>query len=466
MREAISIFQKGFTAGLAPSPYYNTQVETLNECYNLVPSEAGIKAREEVFEPELEFPGRPWPFPALYRQARRDLIFLDNEVGLWENQGYRPIFSHTWKGLPHIADFMDTVIWATPAGAFISLKNGHTTMGVGGAIFHTCCNFKGQLVVGDCALPLGPHTESCQDPTNTVQVGGPDIVAWSKIGAVDWEYTLGNEVGWAPMPWPGAVRRVLPLKDEVVVYCDNGVAKLRPAQTPTQTFGVVEFGDIGILNRDCVDGSYGTHIFLGNDYSLYSIQPERALSEEGKAPKRLGYSYLLKDLKDPVVTYDSSHNHWWVGDSERCYIYTGYGLGESSLSPTHLSHVDGKLWGYTFGTGDRQALIGTSPLSFNFRGIKTLMNVEADVECSERVYGRAGWKSNYSRPFRWRPFVLLDPRGSFFPVVAGSELKVQMWAPEFKDFILSKLLLHYKTTDKTFSRGHQNANSSSEQADS
>lgn len=466
MREAISIFQKGLSAGLSPSPYYNTQVETLSQCYNLVPEQSGVEGRQEIYSPELEFAGQNWPFPALYRLSRYDLIFLDNEMGEWlPGDTYASRYGYAWGGLPHIADFMDFLVWATPAGCWM-FRDGLVTEGCKGATFHTCCNFKGQLVIGDCQLPNGPTAEKCEEPSYTVPVGGPDIVAWSKIGQIDWEYTLGNEVGWAPMPWQGSVLRVVPLKDEVVVYCDNGVAKLRPASSPTQTFGVVRFGDIGLLNRECVDGSYGMHIFLGKDYDLYSVQPERALSEDGKAPKRLGYSHILKDLIDPVVSYDSSHNHWWIADKDRCFIYTGYGLGESSLSPTHLSHVDGELWGFAQGSGSRLAVVETSPLSFNFRGIKTMMNVEADVEASERVYGWCAWKSDYKSKFRTPRHILLDPRGSFFPLVAGSEMKVGLYCPEFSDFVLSKLFLHYKTTDKTFSRGHQNANSSPEQADS
>lgn len=460
MRETSSTFDKGFQVGLPPYTNYYTQGEFLTECYNMVPGSMGLEERKEVYEPETFLAHEGWPFPALYHLSRHSYIFTDTQLFylakdgsvdmLWEQPG-------GWGGLPHVADFQEFVVFAFP-NIELTLRWGkEICFELYEAHFRTCCNFRGQLVIGDCELPKGPTNNCCGEPSYTVEVGGENVAAWSKIGQVDWEYNLGNEVGWAPMPWQGKVLAVLPLDKEVVVYGSNGVAKLSPQEQPTVTFGVRDFGDVGLLGRDCVAGSLTRHLFIGTDYNLYYVEPERALTTEGKQPKRLGYAHLVQNLVRPLVTYDSINQQWWIGDSERCFVFSGTGLGEANITPTHLNGLDGLNWAYCYTHGKDEAIVQTSPLSLGSRGIKTLMNVEADLLATEQVWGQASWRTHYREPYKFNRPILLDPRGSFFPVTAGTEVRVRFTTPQFRGFNLTKLWLHFKNTDKTFSRGVINA---------
>lgn len=457
MREVSSVFQEGLLTGLAVSSTIRTQAQHLTQCYNLVATPQGLEAREEIVNPVNQVRS-DWPWPICFCLSRKRLVFTRNEVFLadrdWELQF---LAQGDWQSLPHVADFLDTVVWASEGGQWM-LTPDNTVRKLTDARFQTCCNFRGQLIVGNGALPKGPERiSSTEIRPDSIPVEGENIVGWTKIGAMDWEYTLGNEVGWAPMPWEGPVYALLPLGKEVVVYGANGCAKLAMASNPVTTFGVQDFGDIGVVGPNCVAGDTTAQIFLGQDRALYLVEPERALSGEGKLPKRLGYSDWLQGLVDPIVSFDSAKKHWWIGDKNRSFVFSGAGLSEVSLTPTHLSRVDGILWGCYSQHGSREAIVETGPVSLDSRGIKTLMCVEADMLSAKYVYGWTTWRSHYQQEMRKTKDILVDPRGAFFPVIAGTEFTIGMRTGEFSGFHLTKMWLHHKNTDKTFSRGVINA---------
>lgn len=467
MKEASAIFQTGFQVGLEPDPVLNTAAEWLSQCYNVVPTKAGLEPRKDVFVPEYVAPADSYPFPLYFALHRFNVIVTSSQLivfnEMW-NETSR--INHSLSSIPHFADFMDFFVvsggdkrWER---AFL---DGKPVEALYGARFATCCNLRGQLVIGNCQLPNGPVLEDCSGkPTYTAPIDDCNIVAWSRIGEVNWDFELGNEVGWAPMPWQGCVLAVLPLGYEVVVYGSNGVAKLKPEDKPVPTYGIHRFGEPGVYSDKTVAGDSSQHLYLGTNFNLYIVEPERALSAEGKAPRKIGYKKFMEQLDDPHITFDPVNRQWWIGDGRKCFIYNGVGLCECSITPTHLNHLDGTLLGFAHTHGGDEAIVETSPLSFSSRGIKTLMNVESDVETTERqpVFGRASVKYHYEKEFRPLQDIILDPRGAFFPVAAGTELKVRYWTKNFRHFLLTKLWLHFKNTDKHFSRGVINAGATPE----
>lgn len=457
MREVSQVFEQGFVTGLRPDRNLGPSVQLLMASLNVVPTPTGLEPRQEITNPLLDDLPIEWPFPALYILSRYILLFTSKDLYLVdENWELTHLLSHSWQDLPHIADFMDFVVFSTPGGQW-TFDGTTVSSNVKDAAFKTCTNFRGQLIVGNCELPKGPEKVAQEVIQERVPVLGPALVAWSKIGSLEWEYTLGNEVGWAPMPWMGSVLGLLPLGKEIVVYGENGICKMSMAKEPVTTYGVQDFGDIGVLNRNCFAGDTTAHLFLGSDYNLYSITPEKALSGEGKLPAKVGYEEWLSQLEDPIVTFDSFKRHWWIGDRKHCFIYTGTGLGEAGETPTHLSRLDGQLVGLTTKHHQDEVLVSTGNISFDSRGFKTLMCVESNLESPTKVYGSTTLRTSY-RPKDWTsPLIRLDPRGAFFPIVAGTDIRVNFHSDDFRNFYLSKLWLHFKNTDKTFSRGVINA---------
>lgn len=457
MREVSQVFEQGFTVGLRPSISLGPSVQLLMRSLNMVPTGNGLEPREDILNPIQDVSATKFPFPAIYALTKYILLFTETDLYLVDNSWeLTHLIHHRWEDLPHVADFMDFVVFSTPSGQW-TLNGCCVSSNPNGARFQTCVNFRGQLLVGNCILPNGPMKIDGDVSEGLTQVAGPNMVAWSKIGSLDWEYSLGNEVGWSPMPWMGSVLGLLPLGKEVVVYGENGLCKLSMAKEPVTTFGIQEFGDVGVLNRNCFAGDTTAHLFVGTDYNLYSVTPEKALSGEGKLPAKLGFQEWISKLVNPIVSFDPAKRHWWIGDESTCYIFSSSGLGESSETPTHLSRLDGSLLGISFAHHPHEALIETGNISFDSRGFKTLMCVEGDLRATEKVYGSTAFKSSYMDAERDSRDILLDPRGAFFPVVAGTEIRVRFRCPDFHNLYITKLWLHFKNTDKTFSRGIINA---------
>ena len=456
MREVSQVFDQGFSIGLRPMENLGPATQCLTVSMNMVPTKTGLEPRDIVINP-LDDLQEDFPFPVLFVLSRYILLFTRTDLYLVDEQwNLLHLMRQDWGDIPHIADFMTFLVFSTPNGQW-TFDGNVVSPDVRGATFKTCVNFRGQLIIGDCSLPKGPEKVNEEVLQNRIPVGDSNTVAWSKIGSLEWEYTLGNEVGWAPMPWLGSVQGLLPLGKEIVVYGDNGVCKLSMAKEPVTTFGVQEFGDIGVLNRNCFGGDTTAHIFIGTDYNLYSVTPEKALSGEGKLPVKLGYNEWISKLSNPIISFDPTKRYWWIGDKNNCFIYTGTGLGGSSQTPTRLSRLNGNLLGCTVSHHSNEAIVETGNISFDSRGIKTLMCVEGDIDATNRVYGSTKFRYAYNAVIRNSPEILLDPRGAFFPVIAGTEIRVRLRCPDFSHFYITKMWLHFKNTDKTFSRGVINA---------
>lgn len=445
MRERVAIFEKGLIAGLPSSGALNTTVEFLHQCYNVHPTKEGLLARPKVLNPLPDVRQEEWPYPFLWVGHRFILLFtytaLYRVEGDWD---LVKIGNYDWGTVPQIADFYDYIVISSSRQRFALLRGAPAPTGVG-ATFTCCDNFKGQLVVGN--VKLGDIGVNADPPE------GENIVAWTKIGSLEWEYTLGNETGYAPMPYIGKILAIKALGDLVIVYGENGVTRLKPEKTPVTTFGIHPFGAIGLFSPQSVAGDNLEHIFVGADKALYSIKPERMLSEDGKAPNRLGYEEFIGRLEDPVISFDPYLRWWWIADEVCCYIYSSQGLSEASFSPTRVNRLDGQLLGLGVQQGEDKALVCTSPISFNTRNIKTLMCVEGDIRSAGPCLGRAHYRYKHFDEWKTHNIKPLDPRGAFFPVVGGTEFRVDLVCMDYTDFTLSKIFLHYKNTDKTFSRG-------------
>lgn len=456
MREVVGVFQKGFSVGLRKNTSIANNVECLSECYNMVISKEGLVSRETVLAP-FEYK-EDFPFPMLYVGANKILFFTRNTVyeivGDWD-----PVLLYSvkndglleWGDVPHIADFQEYIVWATPNGTW-KLQNGAVSK-LSEWAGDTCCNFRQQMLMGEARLPLGPE-RAVDGSINgaSVEIPTEGTVAWGIIGDMEFRYQLGQENGWMTLPFIGKVLAVIPMGDRVYVYHQNGVIRLTPVQEPIPTFGSMEFGNIGPVNRNCVAGDDNAHVFLGSDRKLYLVLPERALSDQGKSITELDYKEFMEKLENPIIAFDRVARHWWIGDNKRCFIYNGVGLSEASFTPTSLGNFNGQLLGFGNRHGSDYVLVTTNNISFNTRGIKTLMSVEADIR-AEEAWGSVWWRSDFSKSLKKEMWKKVDPRGFFFPIVAGSELEISIKTNNYVTTHLSKLWIRYKITDRTSARG-------------
>ncbi len=431
MREAVYNFSKGLSLGILPKTETRTMLEGLSECYNMIPTELGLVAREEVFDPmpDMVF-DMQYPFPMFMELSTQALLFTkDRLYTIDKNDNLVETVEAEWTDVPQIADFGDYVVWATDQDRWVAL-NGVAQDSETLPKFSACMNYKQQLIIGNAQIDG--------------LVSGENLVAWGAIGDMSWDFMYRREAGFTMIPSRGTVLGFGEVEEGIVVYMTTSVWLLRPITEPAISFSVTKISNIGACNRHSFGGDLATQVFLGTDKELYQIS-------EGAVTK-LGYRHLFSELS-PLVLFDSGERHWWFSSEEKCYVMSTSGMGEASISPTALSRLI-DLKGYAVVHGDRVAKVTTTPLSFQTRGIKTVMSIEADVKTKDvEVYGNVHWLVDYSQPFASSELVLLNNNGAFFPIVAGTEVMVGYACEDFTKFELSQFWVRYKHTDRTIARG-------------
>lgn len=492
MKERTAVFQKGFLNGLCPFPSIYTNEEYLEECLGMMPTSHGLDCTPVVQDatmvgllPDelLEVSGShkfPQYFPYVQPVNGGGVVEYGLEcvrvpkMGNPQDTTEEYMYNENMKK-PSLADFGLFLVgangdncWATtPTGIVQNLKMNPR--------FRCCCNYDGQLVIGDVHYTTKVQS-SCsedEDKKRNIEVSGYNIVMWSQIGCASFDMTFGNEAGWAVMPWRnktgGSVHSLYQMGDELVVYSKAGIAKLSRHDTPTVTLGVKKFADFGPADSWLVASSPSRHLFIGPDNNLYIVEPQRALSDKGYAPKKLGYGHLLGDVK--AILYDEINNIFWLPTKDKkCFVWSEAGLGESELSLGCLFSYNGESVGYGR-FEEQERVVRTTSFSLNSRQIKTIMNIEVDHERegedsdSYRMQCRVDWKMGTGEiDFRKGKQIVLNKGGSCFPIQAGREFKIELRSEAHARLKLTKMWIHYKATDKHFSRGSIDAGATSSQA--
>lgn len=458
MREVTAVLTKQLTLGLRPERLGPNTSPAMLELVNLLPSGMGLVNRDEFLEPIDEPPAELYPFPHVATTVVDILVATPNGTflvnGSWDLVAIAGTAAQ-WTDIPHVADFGDFFCALGPGG---SVFGGLQVEGVGRtAIQHaltsadTCCAFRGQLIVGAPRDFSVLRTQA--DPMSDFEIPpvGDRIVAWSRIGALDFRALIGNEVGWTTMPWQGKVLRILELGDSAIAYCENGIARMSPRSEPVQTFGIDRLCEFGVLNRNAIAGDDQLHLFIGKDRALYTLSPEKRFTQEGRAPKRLGYAEYMKRLVNPKIFHDPTHQRWWIFDGVRCFVWSPAGLAEVTNVPKSLAMYMGELIGIAAGDLTITELC-TDTLTFGTRGLKTMQTIEVDATASAGFSVSVDWRTETAGDWNQTAWIPCSPHGVAFPMVTGSEFRIRVRCAAV-DAEVGQINLRYKLSDKRSVRG-------------
>lgn len=458
MREVTAVLTKQLTTGLRPERLGPHTSPAMLEMLNLLPSGLGLINRTEFTEALDEPPAGVFPFPHIATTAMDVLVATAGGAflvdGNWDLTAIGGV-AGTWTDVPHVADFGDFFCALGPGG---SVFGGLTVEPLGrSAIQHatttadTCCAFRGQLILGAprdfsiISTMADPNSGSAVPPV------GDRVIAWSRIGAIDFRALVNSEVGWTTIPWRGKVLRIIELGDSAIAYCENGIARMSPRSEPVQTFGMDRLCEYGILNRNAVAGDDQLHLFIGQDFALYSLVPEKRFTQEGRAPKRLGYVEYMKQLEQPKIFHDPAHQQWWIFDGAQCFVWSPAGLAEVSNVPKTLALYMGQLIG--IGASDITLTeLCTDALTFGTRGLKTLQTIEVDANASANFSVSVDWRTETAGEWNSTAWIPCSAHGVAFPMVTGSEFRVRIRCAAV-DVEIGQLNIRYKLSDKRSVRG-------------
>lgn len=267
-------------------------------------------------------------------------------------------------------------------------------------------------------------------------------VGWSKIGEASFILDVTNDAGFRPMSWSGEIYAIKQLGKGAVVYGDNGITLMSPAQA---TFAFRDLALIGLLARDAVCGDDTTHYFIDKKFQLWKLSAEGATY--------LNFSEYLGVLSNPVMHYDQFLKHVLISDSAHGFVLVADKLGSGY---TQLS-------GYVYESGSLliagPQLVTVEPLSFTTdildfgrRSQKTLTNVQVGTDAPEQLEVAYDYRLGIRDAWRTTRYIRLNKEGIMYLPCVGIEFRIKLRSRHAVSCDIDYLNISFKTTDQRFSR--------------
>ena len=438
MREFESVFDKGLLQGLRSESIEPVKDQRLVTLKNLRPHEFGLRPIEALTYPFTEV--FAFPFPQMF--LLRELRIMATETAIYEcDSSWSPtiklsglVAGDVWQ----VADFGDYVLMTN--GSQVISRNVTTGVWDDDATsasipeMATLCNFRGQIVGGNIS-----GWEDCD----------VNYVAWSDIGSAEFYPGLRNEAGYAPMSWNGAVLRVMELGDLVVVYGENGISLLKPAQ---QFMAIKELDLPGIPVAGAVGGSNRGHVFVDYSGELWMLGPD------GK-PKNLGYGEFIQEMDagELVVSYNPQQNEYYISDGSTTYVLGKNGLCQSHQLVSSVVFDRGMLYGTWESDNDTGAYVTTDVLDFGQRAFKTLATLSFGCSSASDMWGSVEWRSDVRGSFTQSGWQWVNPTGFVTPMITAHDFKLAFKAEDYTDVKLAYFKSRLKLSDKRSIRGIHSA---------
>jgi hypothetical protein len=423
--------QKQLHAGIKRHSGYI--VPAVEEAYNLEVSPTGLVPYTPL---EMLYEFTPeWPFPWLMGGA--GMMFTVDKIN--DTTGSLEV----WEGTDstHIADltFPSMTLYDLPDLAVFDTYRVLTgTFGVRAGIgddlavttdipkARSCCNYKGQLV-------LGGILEEFYDCDET-------FVAFSNIGDITMVPDWKNEAGYRPINYVGRVYRVRRLGDHVAVYGEHGVVLLSGVSSPTPTLGMQEIEKIKMASPAAADGGFRWHVVVDDLGYLWQISPEGA--------QNLGYRDAISQmtLSLVVVTYDPVYDRVFISDGDLSFVMTDNGLTQVYQIVSGVAGYQGT--GYFVGDEDNEDYrLVVGPFDFGYNALKTVYTVESDTG------DFVGLQVPVSGEYTLVKTVPLNDVGVGMPIVAGKSFMVVVTGEDFNEHP-NHILLRWKMSDLRGVRGY------------
>lgn len=447
-------FEKRFDSedinGLRVSSNMPRDSMKLAQCFNTIPTEYGLESYDPVINPLITTVTFNWPFPQIFMGKRRRIVMdkdkvysinFDWSLTLELDLSAYYTANPTWDySIWHLADFYTyvvisnenlVIIYNTVTSSY-EVHSATSTI----PVFTTMTNFNGQAVAGNI-------TSSWYDADDNSTI-------WSKIGSMDFLPDQYNTSGYRPMPWDGEVLKIMKLGEGVIVYGDEGILLMRPAE---QYWSFKKLANYGIAGRGAVNGDETNHVFVDTNGFLRKISA-------GGGIEKLGYQEFFSPmlLNDIVISHSGYQNRFSIGDGSTSYILSNEGLGKIDQAITSMSFYSGGNIGIVSSINDNNDYIIESHIfDFRFRGIKTLTMQEYSVNSDDECFAAVAYRYDKKVEFKQTPWVRLNKEGVVYVPTGGIDFKWLFKCEDYTNVNLDHVIIKFKTTDKRYIRGAYNA---------
>jgi hypothetical protein len=162
----------------------------------------------------------------------------------------------------------------------------------------------------------------------TLEHPDENSVAWSNIGALDFNIGKDNVAGKMPIDFNGYVYAIERLGNSEIVYVygANGIVRLSASGV---YWGSKRVANIGIKSKHALVNTGDAHYFVANNNSLYKISLDNVVT-------KLGYSEFLSDVDDIVMSYDSYNKLIYICNGVKGFVYSedsdSFGVGPNNVT--------------------------------------------------------------------------------------------------------------------------------------
>jgi hypothetical protein len=446
MREFYTVINEALRNGLRPYDCnFRDNTKFLTEYYNCRCGKIGHESPEVLTNPISSVDVNiVWPFPQFIKAWGFNLFILRDEI-LSRDQLYvvNDDYSATLKlninwaiygegDRFSAAAFKDYIIMSN-GDALIYFDPVSLSYSLGGALvtvplFKTAINYNGQAIFGN----IQSDWYDCDE----------NYIVWSRIGNIDCTPRRDNTSGYMPFVYSGEVFQVLKLDNYIVVYGENGVARMTPAP---KGFGLSKVKRLSIPSRYAIAGDVSTHVFVANGL-LWRIT--------SKGLEELGYSEYVEQLdqSDIVISYAENLGDFYICDGSKCFLLTSNGLSEVHYLPTSC-WLDGQQYAFFKSSGDEEARIVTDVLDMGQRGDKTIFTNEVSASSSGTMQTAVDWRKNTSNEFQKTGWKTLNRNGFVRQIINGTEFKLNFKTSDYSDLSIGSLTTRWKMTDMRSLRG-------------
>lgn len=438
-----------------------------------------------------------FPFPQLLRGKSVTLLAEESALSLVDESDYSETSlslvdkdgnaaSITSDGTWHLADLEDA--WYATNGTSLVFKTGLQKMAGAADVYYvedlgirSVCEHQGRVICGGLSSGFWSGLSSIFDSWKSgSEPAGVDLpyneltdnwVAYSTPGFADiplwtiWPsgetYDLAptaddmlrrfrsNSLGWLPMPFQGAVQRVMSLGQHVIVYGEDGVVALTPltGEAPTFRQRTVLRGT-GLYDRGSVGGDQLEHVFLDTRGDLWRLGADLGL-------EKLGYAEYLSQLNvgDVAVSLNSQDRKYYVSGAEN-FVLSGTGLsGPTPEKVTSGYFLEGGFVGLAEDDGDTAVALKTAPFDMSVKGIKRVNFVEVQLETDQDVELALEYKYDNTGTWTQSRWIPLNTHGFAYFGVSGTEFRLMLKLADYSGLKIDYVIVGYQTSDKRARRG-------------
>lgn len=515
MREFNTRITKALQKGLRPTEFSARGRPFLKEAYNVKVTEFGLEPFQPIQDPFGGAYSVDFPFPHLFIGEAKTLLadkryIFEVDMQNWEASRidvYDGRSESTMARIPrggqwHMADLKEA--WYLFNGECIVFDTKHRELGgqsskvlmIDDVSVNTGTEYKGRVITGgfDPSNVWGEAWEYffqdweeqlAMDVPFEFEDIGSNYVLWSGIGGGDFPLWLfypelamkgfraeedyydldikssmlleslqRNEWGFMPMPWQGKILNIEPLGQSLIVYGDEAVTALIPAE---MGFGYQHLTNVGIADRGAVAGNRGGHVFVDESGELWSIGPKLQTN-------KLGYKeYFLPMLgTDISISLNQQESEFYISNKDRGFVLD-QGLTEIKQMPTSVEFQQGGLIGISDekvfeegtdkGMVDDRTVIVSNPISFSVAAEKTVTVVSLGVRSPYKIEVALEYTTDKTDNWKRTRFVPVNAQGNADLRVHGLDFRVVVKAENYENFELDFIEVRFQPDDRRFVRG-------------